>query len=126
MSRPAIKCLLYPLLVHVDFTFILPILIPCLFNSKVEPKFKEPYDSREIGLITASNPSVKASDRGWPTDEVISKCLIIPDAPEFEDPLPENILKSSDPRAAFHDHFSSEMPTWSIFSLLLPPENLFA
>jgi hypothetical protein len=75
--------------------------------------------------MTAFNPSVKESERSWPTDEVISKCLIIPDSQEFEDPLPENILKSPDPRAAFQDHFSSEMPTWSIFSLLLPPENIF-
>jgi hypothetical protein len=93
----------------------------------VQPSFTDPYDSREIGLMTVANPDL--DEESWSADShVVSKCLIIPNCRRFEDPLPEVILKEKagqDRRAAFMKHFGSSVPTWSTFSLLLPPQRWF-
>lgn len=101
------------------------LIVEIIKSLQVHASFTSPYDSRDIGLMTVANATLH--EQVWlAKSQVLSKCLIVPKCRDFEDPLPECILNESDRRAAFIKHFGhSALPTWSVFSLLLPPENTF-
>lgn len=98
--------------------------------------FRHPYDSGEIGFFTVSiidfHPFV------CEPNEVHSKCGILSNAEKFGspnephaeiiDPLPESVLNelnskettNQSVRAAYRRAFPEGVPTWTLFSLLIP------
>jgi hypothetical protein len=63
--------------------------------------------------------------RSWKAEDIASKCIIIPDSPEFNNPLPDLVryASSHDERVKRHGmifRYFPEKQTWTVISLLLP------
>lgn len=86
------------------------------------PKFDIPYDSREIGLFEVSDPSLVTSS--WTAQSVYSKCAIIPQDANFEDPLPKAILDAENRIRAYRDYYDTTVAIWNVQSLLSPKDEI--
>jgi hypothetical protein len=102
--------------------------------------FDDPYDSREIGLCNVSSLDL-SSVVSVEATEVHSKCGILSNATlkeasrepdgELLNPVPDTVrdeINSDNSDVDLLDTeyrraFPNGVPTWTTFSLLLPPEN---
>lgn len=101
------------------------------------PLFKTPYDSREIGFFNVTK--LEVSQYICDATDVHSKCGILSNAlkppgtthePDgnFVNPLPETLKEelhckhrtNESVLLQYHASFPNGVPTWTVFSLLLP------
>ena len=87
------------------------------------PKFVHPYDSREIGLFEVSDPSLSVTS-SWTAQSLYSKCAIIPQDANFEDPLPKAILEAENRIIAYRDYYDATVAIWNVQSLLSPKDEI--
>lgn len=100
-----------------------------LLFRQVSDVYRDPYDSREIGLVQVWDLDVD-EEVIWTCDEVVSKCYVHPTRPDAGtksgNPLPDEIRSagtSAERRERFEAHFEITCDfKWNVHSLLLPED----
>ena len=90
---------------------------------QVKSVFVDPCDSRSIGMTTVSKLNLVEGE--WNAQDIVSKCIILPDDDKFPNPLPEEVrlLADSIPNmVAKRDSIfgKAREQSWTVISLLLP------